>query len=86
MGQNALCFAVDDTKARRGILMAQDSGKSDSGKSDGKTTRQDRLKLALRENLRRRKAQARERGKMTDSPSTGHETSLHEEAGSPPDE
>jgi hypothetical protein len=64
--------------------MARDDGKND-GKNDGKTTRQDRLKLALRENLKRRKAQARERGKMPDAPSTGHEASLHEEAGSAPD-
>jgi len=57
-----------------------------SGRSDGKAARQDRLKLALRENLKRRKAQARERGKMTGSPSTDHEASLHEKAGSAPDE
>ena len=30
--------------------------------------RQDRLKLALRENLKRRKSQARERGKVQDAP------------------
>jgi hypothetical protein len=58
----------------------------DDGKTDGKTTRQDRLKLALRENLKRRKVQARERGKMTGSPSTGLDTTLYEEAGSTPDE
>ena len=59
--------------------MAQDSGKGD------KAARQDRLKLALRENLKRRKAQARERGNMPTSPSTEHEATLHEEAGSAPD-
>jgi len=58
----------------------------DDGKNDGKTTRQDRLKLALRENLKRRKVQARERGKMPGAPSTEHEASLHDEAGSAPDE
>jgi len=46
-----------------------------------KDSRQDRLKLALRENLKRRKAQARERGKVTAPSSTDHETSLHGEVG-----
>ena len=58
----------------------------ESGKGDDKATRHDRLKLALRENLKRRKAQARERGKMTTAPSTEHEASLDEDAGSAPDE
>ena len=39
--------------------------------------RQDRLKSALRENLKRRKEQARERSKMTD-PSQDDEASLNE--------
>ncbi len=51
-----------------------------------KAARNDRLKLALRENLKRRKAQARERGKIAGPPSTEHEAGLHEEAGSTPDE
>jgi hypothetical protein len=45
-----------------------------------KDPRQERLKLALRENLKRRKVQARERGRMTD-PSTDDEASLHGEVG-----
>ena len=48
-----------------------------------KDSRADRLKLALRANLKRRKIQARERGKAADAPSTGDETTLHE--GSDPD-
>lgn len=60
----------------------------------GGRARQDRLKVALRENLKRRKSQANERrkergkrgdnkeeGKMTDVPSTEAELFLHEEAG-----
>jgi hypothetical protein len=58
----------------------------DSGRGDDKAARNDRLKLALRENLKRRKAQARERGKIAGTPSTEHEASLHEEAGSAPEE
>jgi hypothetical protein len=44
-----------------------------------KAARQDRLKLALRENLKRRKAQererARERSKLADAPSSDHDAS-----------
>ncbi len=46
-----------------------------------KDSRQDRLKLALRENLKRRKTQARERGKLTEASSAGHETSPNGEVG-----
>jgi len=41
-----------------------------------KDPRQDRLKLALRENLKRRKSQARARGDAT--PSTNEEGPLHD--------
>ena len=45
------------------------------GKGEGQrqVSRQDRLKLALRENLKRRKAQERERSKLPETPSQGHE-------------
>jgi hypothetical protein len=56
--------------------MTERSGKGEAGKQ---ATRQDRLKLALRENLKRRKAQererARERGKLADAPSSSHDAS-----------
>jgi hypothetical protein len=44
-----------------------------------KDSRADRLKLALRENLKRRKMQARARGKAADAPSTGDKTFLHDD-------
>jgi hypothetical protein len=44
-----------------------------------KGSRQDRLKLALRENLKRRKSQARERDKMTAEPSQDDEAVLDQE-------
>jgi hypothetical protein len=44
-----------------------------------KDSRADRLKNALRENLKRRKMQAHERGKAGNAPSTGDKTSLHED-------
>jgi hypothetical protein len=53
----------------------------ESSKGGKKGARQDRLKLALRENLKRRKAQARERSKSDDASSSGHETSLDGEVG-----
>ena len=57
----------------------------ESGGGRAKDARQDRLKLALRENLKRRKAQARERGQVeinvTEPSSTDHGTSLHGEVG-----
>ncbi len=57
-----------------------------AGKGEGQVTaparnlRADRLKSALRENLKRRKAQARQRGKG-DAPSTAGKTSLNEGGG-----
>jgi len=45
-----------------------------------KDPRQDRLKLALRENLKRRKSQARERSRAG-APSNDHEIPLEGEAG-----
>lgn len=57
-----------------------------SGKGFGrKETRQDRLKLALRENLKRRKAQEkareRQRSKLPEAPSSGHEAPPHGQVG-----
>ena len=51
------------------------------GNEAGNEARRDRLKLALRENLKRRKMQARERGKTTDAPSEDREASPHGEVG-----
>jgi hypothetical protein len=53
------------------------SGKIDTGR---KETRQDRLKLALRENLKRRKAQERAR-KPAKSPSSDDEAPPHGQVG-----
>jgi hypothetical protein len=55
--------------------------KDDKNKAEGQTardSRQDRLKLALRENLKRRKSQARGRGDVTIASSGGHDASPHE--------
>jgi len=66
--------------------MADKSGKGETQvPARAKDKRADRLKLALRENLKRRKTQARERGKSESVPSTGGEASLHEDTGHDPD-
>jgi hypothetical protein len=71
--------------------MADESGSGDGKRA--KEAREDRLKLALRENLKRRKAQARERGlgqartqaqaedQVTELSSCDFETSLHGQVG-----
>jgi hypothetical protein len=56
-------------------MMPDESDKRDGAPRD-KDARQARLKLALRDNLRRRKSQARERGKMEVEPSNLHEDAL----------
>ena len=63
--------------------MKGDQGK-DTGKSgvDVKDSRRDRLKLALRENLKRRKAQAR--GRNDSGPSESPDASLDDVGGEKP--
>jgi hypothetical protein len=51
----------------------------DPGKDPSKDPRRDRLKLALRENLKRRKSQARGRGDVTIAPSNVDKVSLDED-------
>ena len=55
----------------------------DEGNAGRQDPRHDRLKLALRENLKRRKSQARER-KEGGMPSNDHEIPLEGEAGDKP--
>ena len=65
--------------------------KEDQGKAAGKTgadvkdSRRDRLKLALRENLKRRKSQARGRDEAG-APSESADASLNDASGERPDE
>jgi hypothetical protein len=66
--------------------------KDDKARGEGqnraatKNPRQDRLKLALRENLKRRKSQARGRGEVAAAPSGDDEVSPHEASGKKPGE
>ena len=59
----------------------KDAKKSDA---DVKDSRRDRLKLALRENLKRRKSQARSRGEASAS-SESADASLDDAGGEKPD-
>ena len=54
---------------------ADGDGRQGVGPAQG--ARQERLKLALRENLKRRKLQARERNKVTAAPGNDHEACPH---------
>ena len=47
--------------------------------SERAAERRERLKAALRENLRRRKAQARDRGETRDAPRTDERAKPHED-------
>jgi hypothetical protein len=65
-----------------GLAMADEADgerRHSAGSSQG--ARQERLKRALRENLKRRKSQARERGKATEAPSNDHEACPRGELG-----
>jgi hypothetical protein len=53
-------------------------------KNAGKDTRQDRLKLALRENLKRRKSQARGRSDTATASSEDTDASLDDESENKP--
>jgi len=78
-----------DRRERQTGTPAKDSGKDPSkknpSKDPGKNPRQDRLKLALRENLKRRKSQARGRSGITVAPSND-EVGRHEGSGKKPGE
>jgi hypothetical protein len=61
----------------------KDKGEGQTGQR-AKNPRQDRLKLALRENLKRRKSQARGRSDVTMVPSNRGEVSPHDVGGKKP--
>jgi hypothetical protein len=64
----------------------KDKREGQTGRLAKKDPRQDRLKLALRENLKRRKSQARGRSDATIAPSNDDEVPLHDESGKKPGE
>jgi hypothetical protein len=66
------------------FTMTDDRDKRQRQTAPSANPRQDRLKLALRENLKRRKSQARGRGDVTIAPSNGEGVAPHEESGKKP--
>ena len=62
---------------------AKDKGEGQTGER-AKSLRRDRLKLALRENLKRRKSQARGRSDVTTAPRNPDEVSPHDVGGKKP--
>ncbi len=62
---------------------AKDKGEGQTGEL-AKNPRRDRLKLALRENLKRRKSQARGRSDVTTIPSNRDDVSPHDVGGKKP--
>ena len=73
----------DEKRAREGRA---GTPAKDEAQGQKKTPRADRLKLALRENLKRRKSQARGRSGVTIAPSNDEEVSLDEASGKKPGE
>ena len=61
--------------------MADQGDDSERPGSPAQQARRERLKQALRDNLKRRKSQIRERGKLPPAPSTRHEGALDDGAG-----
>jgi hypothetical protein len=61
--------------------MADQHDDSEGLGSPAQQARRERLKQALRDNLKRRKSQIRERGKLPPAPSTGHEGALDDGTG-----
>jgi hypothetical protein len=66
-------------EGQTGTPAVKDPGK-DPTKDPRKDPRRDRLKLALRENLKRRKSQMRGRGDVTIAPSNTYKVSLDEDS------
>ncbi len=62
-------------------MVDDDGGREGTTAPRVKNSRQDRLKSALRENLKRRKMQARERSQKTDMRSDDHDPSPDGELG-----
>jgi hypothetical protein len=68
---------MQDDKHKR-ERQAGPPAKKEPAKDPAKSPRQDRLKLALRENLKRRKSQARGRGDIAAAPSNDEDVSSHD--------
>jgi hypothetical protein len=72
-------FAMTDDGDKREVQIGAIANKS--GKGAKQERRQDRLKQALRENLKRRKSQARGRDDLTAAPSNINDVSPYNDSG-----
>jgi hypothetical protein len=68
---------------RTGEIKTMDEGQAKNPAKDQKDARQRRLKQALRENLKRRKVQARQRKPGEAASSDLHDTAFTKDAGEP---
>jgi hypothetical protein len=69
-----------DGHGRQAGAFAKNSGKDLMGKDSKSDARQDRLKSALRENLKRRKSQARGRDNLAAESSDTEESASYDES------
>jgi hypothetical protein len=74
VSDGSITMEDSDKREAQGVTGAKDS-KQDSRQD----SRRERLKLALRDNLKRRKSQARQRANMNDAPSNNHEDALDDD-------
>jgi hypothetical protein len=80
---NGIADAISTRASPTGPTMTGDRGKdTEKTAADVKDSRRDRLKLALRENLKRRKSQAR--GRSDAGPSESTDASLDDAGGDKP--
>jgi hypothetical protein len=84
LGKELGCRAGHTGTFRRGPSGRNLVAMSDSGKPALQARRKQRLAAALRENLKRRKAQARQRG-AADTPAEEPDAAPHDSAGIRPD-
>jgi hypothetical protein len=92
---SAIARSESETQYNRAIAAAwngstmnddSDKGERRAGGPAKKDPRRDRLKQALRENLKRRKSQARERNDIRSAPSHGETVAPHDGSGEKPGE
>jgi hypothetical protein len=82
---NGIADAISTRASPTGPTMTGDRGKdTEKTAADVKDSRRDRLKLALRENLKRRKSQARGRSDIDAASSESAAASLDDASGEKP--
>jgi hypothetical protein len=83
---NLPVLSFDERRISNGSTMKNDNDRRERQTRAAKNPRQNRLKLALRENLKRRKSQARGRSDGAVAPSHQDDASPHDGSGKKPGE